>query len=170
MEQVLTLLNQYNAYITIGLTILFIITFILLIVTLNKMKKIQRKYETFMKKEDLDLEELLIHYAKKVNKVKDTQLQMEDQIKVLQDRMQYCTQKLGVVRYNAYDTGGANLSFAIALLDEHDNGVVINGIYSRDGSYTYAKPIEKGTSQHNLSDEELEAIARAKNNNKAISI
>lgn len=169
MEQVLTLLQQYNIYITIGLLVLFVITFIILMVALSKMKKIQRKYETFMQKEDLDLENLLMHYAKKVNKVKDTQLELETQIKTLENRMQYCTQKLGVVRYNAYDKGGADLSFVIALLDEHDDGVVVNGIYSRDGSYVYAKPIEKGTSKHNLSEEEIESIQRAKNNNKAIS-
>ncbi|MGL4799632.1 MAG: DUF4446 family protein [Cellulosilyticaceae bacterium] len=169
MEQILTLLEQYNIYIVIGLAILLLITFIMLVATMSKVKKIQRKYETFMQKDDLDLENLLIHYAKKVNKVKDMQCEVEDQIKDIRSRMQYCTQKTGVVRYNAYEKGGADLSFAVALLDEKDTGVVLNGIYGRDGCYIYAKPIEEGTSKHNLSEEEIQAIHKARNYNKAIS-
>lgn len=169
MEQILTLIEQYNVYITIGIFILFMITFIMLIVSMSKMKKIQKKYQKFMQKEDLDLENLLVHYAKKVNQVENTQCELQNQINQTNTRMQYCTQKTGVVRYNAYDKGGADLSFAIAFLDEKDNGVVLNGIYGREGSYMYAKPIESGTSKHNLSEEELEAIERAKGYNKAIS-
>jgi hypothetical protein len=68
---------------------------------------------------------------------------------------------VGVVRYNAIANTGADLSFAIALLDQNNNGFVLNGIYSRDGSYTYAKPIENGQSKYNLSDEEKEALTKA---------
>ena len=59
---------------------------------------------------------------------------------------------------------GSDLCFAIALLDFEDTGVVINGIYSRDGSSTYAKPVEKGTSTYTLSTEEIQAIDMAKRN------
>ena len=64
---------------------------------------------------------------------------------------------------------GADLSFAIAMLDAEDNGIVLNGIYSRDGSYVYSKPVQNGQSTYQLSDEEKEAIRLAKENNKAIA-
>lgn len=83
--------------------------------------------------------------------------------------MKYCTQKVGVVRYNAIEKVGADLSFAIAMLDAEDNGIVLNGIYSRDGSYVYSKPVQNGQSTYQLSDEEKEAIRLAKENNKAIA-
>ena len=169
MNDIFTLLEQYNSYIIIALSVLLIITFILAITTMIKLKKIQSKYEKFMSKEDLDLENLLIHYATKVNDVRDSQDKIESEIKNLYKQMESTIQKLGVVRYNAYEKGGADLSFAIAFLNEHDTGVVINGIYSRDGSYIYAKPIENGLSKHNLSEEEIEAIEKAKNTQKAIS-
>ena len=49
------------------------------------------------------------------------------------------------------------------LLDNNNNGVVLNGIYSRDNSNIYAKPIKDGKSEYILSDEEKEAIEKAIN-------
>lgn len=66
--------------------------------------------------------------------------------------------KIGMVRYNAFQDTGSNLSFAVALLDDKNTGIVINGIYSRDCSNIYSKPIENGKSNFILSSEEKEAI------------
>ena len=79
----------------------------------------------------------------------------------LNDRTEKCIQKVGIVRYNAYKDTGSDLSFAVCLLDEKNNGVVFNGIYSRDMSNIYAKPIENGTSKYKITPEEQEAINRA---------
>ena len=73
-------------------------------------------------------------------------------------------QKVGIVRYNPFDEMGGNLCFALALLDAKDNGVVLNGIHSRTGSFTYAKPIEMGVSTYVLSTEELQAVEMAQKN------
>lgn len=73
-------------------------------------------------------------------------------------------QKVGLIRYNPFDEMGGNLCFALALLDGSDNGVVLNGIHSRTGSFTYAKPIELGVSTYMLSDEEIKAVEMAKQN------
>lgn len=164
MNQAIQILNEYNIYITIGLIIFSLILFILLLVSLNKLKRIQNKYQAFMKKEDIDIEALLIQYACKVNEVAEQQNEMKNIVKSLQDELKFCVQKVGVVRYQAIQGVGADLSFVIALLDQNDDGVVINGIYSREGSYTYAKPIQKGVSKYTLSEEEQEAIERAKIN------
>ena len=77
--------------------------------------------------------------------------------------MESCVQKIGIVRYSAFRDTGSDLSFALALLDEKNNGVVLNGIYSREMSNIYAKPVENGESTYTLSEEEKQAI------NKAIS-
>lgn len=70
---------------------------------------------------------------------------------------------MGVVRYQAIANMGADLSYTVALLDEQNDGVVLNGIYGRDGCYTYAKPINAGKSTYNLSEEEIQAIEQAMN-------
>lgn len=161
MQEIIGLLNDYTIFIVLGLMVLVFILLILFIINKSKMNKIIKKYEKFMTKEEVDLEDLLIHYAKKVNKVKDNQDMIMDNIHNMQKQLRTCAQKIGIIRYNAIENVGADLSFAIALLDSNDNGVVINGIYSRNGSYTYAKPIIAGESSYTLSDEEKQAIKKA---------
>ena len=75
--------------------------------------------------------------------------------------LESCIQKVGIFRYSAFQDTGSDLSFTLALLDEHNNGVVFNGIYSREMSNIYAKPIENGNSKYTLSEEEQVAIKKA---------
>jgi len=86
---------------------------------------------------------------------------LEGRLGDLSERQRRCIQKVGMVRYNAFEDVGGELSFSLALLDGHDNGVVLSGLYGREESHIYAKPIEGGMSSVNLSDEEREAIRRA---------
>ena len=86
---------------------------------------------------------------------------MQTSIEYMEKVVKNCVQKVGVVRYQAIQNMGADLSYTVALLDENNDGVVFNGIYGRDGCYTYAKPIIEGKSSYNLSDEEVQAIENA---------
>jgi len=70
-------------------------------------------------------------------------------------------QKVGIVRFNPFQDTGGNQSFAIALLDYYNNGLVISSLHSREGTRTYTKPIKNGQSEYNLSGEEKEAIKKA---------
>ncbi|MBQ5708368.1 MAG: DUF4446 family protein, partial [Anaerotignum sp.] len=106
--------------------------------------KIQDYYETSKRIEE--------KYSKLLDMVTD--MDKTDKTKI---------QKVGLIRYNPFDEMGGNLCFALALLDGHDNGVVLNGIHSRTGSFTYAKPIEMGVSTYMLSEEEIKAVEMAKN-------
>jgi hypothetical protein len=73
-------------------------------------------------------------------------------------------QKVGVVRFNPFADAGGNLSFAIALLDGQNNGIVLSSLHGREGTRIYAKTIENGGSKYNLTDEEKEAIQQAQKN------
>jgi hypothetical protein len=163
MDEIMILLNDYLVYIVLGLGILNILFFILLILNGSKMKKIQKKYEKFMSKDNVDLEELLIQYTKKITTLLQNEKDILSTIKQIEDKQALCLQKVGMIRYKAIANTGADLSFAIALLDQQNNGVVLNGIYSRDGSYTYAKPIKEGKSTYTLSEEEEQALDQAIN-------
>jgi len=76
----------------------------------------------------------------------------------------FALQKIGVVRFNPFNQIGGDQSFSVALLDADKNGVVITGIFSREGNNVYAKPIEKGESKYSLTGEEREAIGKATSN------
>lgn len=111
---------------------------------------------------DVTLGEALADYAKSVEGVTADTAQLLRRVSQLEDNMIYCTQKVGVVRYNPYEEAGGNLSFAVAILDGNDDGVVLNGIHSRTGTYVYAKPVQMGVSLYVLSQEELAALDKAR--------
>ena len=73
---------------------------------------------------------------------------------------------VGVVRFNPFADAGSNMSFVVALLDGHDNGIVISSLHSREGTRIYAKPIENSSSSYHLTSEEVEAINSAKIKNQ----
>jgi hypothetical protein len=71
-------------------------------------------------------------------------------------------QHVGVVRFNPYHDTGGDYSFAVALLDAGGDGVVLSGLYHRDRCRVYAKPVGAWSSAYTLTDEEVEAIDRAR--------
>ena len=71
-------------------------------------------------------------------------------------------QQVGVVRFNAFDNTGSDLSFAVAMLDAANTGFVLSGIYGREESRVYAKPLVKGESTYMLTKEEKQAVDKAK--------
>lgn len=155
----------------IFLTIMFfiiIILAILYITTVINLRKLRTSYQKFMNKlgNGNNLDEMMKEYMKKVNLVEEKNNEIISYCKVLDDNMKKCTQKIGIVRYNAFKDTGSDLSFSLAILDDYNDGVVLNGIYARDSSNIYAKPVENGNSKYVLSDEEKEAINRAINNIK----
>ena len=161
MEQIEQLLSPYMIYIILGLAVLVLILIIIITVNAVKMNKLKKRFEKFMSKEDVNLEELLVQYTKKLNVLLQNEEEMQTSIEHMEKVIKDCIQKVGVVRYQAIQNMGADLSYTIALLNENDDGVVLNGIYGRDGCYTYAKPIKEGKSSYNLSEEEEQAIEKA---------
>lgn len=109
-----------------------------------------------------NIEEVLEDCIEKTNGVIGKNKELEYQLNTMKRNMYYCVQKIGVVRYNAFDNVGSDLSFSIAIMDNNDDGVVLSSLYSRDSSSTYAKPIAGGKSKHALSAEEIKAIDMAR--------
>ena len=70
-------------------------------------------------------------------------------------------QKIGIVKYDAFHEMGGDLSFALTMLDENDNGWILNAMHSREGCYTYIKEVVKGQSYIELAEEESESLERA---------
>lgn len=151
------------------LSIIVIVLLIAFLLVLGKVISLNKKYKRFMKKlgSSENLEEDLENYMYRVDRVEKQNADILNQINGLDKDLESCVQKVGIVRYSAFQDTGSDLSFTLALLDEHDNGVVFNGIYSREMSNIYAKPVENGNSKYTLSEEEQEAIKRAIEADKA---
>ena len=138
---------------------------LLLLYILNniKLSKLRRNYSNFMSKlgKGDNIDEILKEYIEKVENISSENKEIEKYCDKLNNKVDQCIRKIGLVRYNAYKDTGSNLSFALALLNEENSGIVLNGIYSRDSSNIYCKMVEKGVSPYALSKEEEEAIQQA---------
>ena len=134
--------------------------------------KLKNKYNKFMKKigNGKNIEEELENYMYRVERVERQNAEIISYCKNLDDEVAKCIQKIGIVRYSAFKDTGSDLSFAVAMLDEKNDGVVFNGIYSREMSNIYAKPVKNGVSEYTLSEEEKEAIRRAIEANNLINV
>lgn len=142
-----------------------LVLIILYIINSIKLSKIRKDYDIFMKKlgNGNNLEEMMRKYISKVEAVDYKNKEILSYCENLDKNMSECIQKIGIVRYSAFKDTGSDLSFALALLDERNNGVVLNGIYSREMSNIYAKPITNGKSQYTISEEEQQALDKAIN-------
>jgi hypothetical protein len=148
--------------ILLGIVVLMTFYTLILISVLVKNHKLKKRYEKLMINADKSsLEQMIVSYQKKIDEAHgDTALAM-DQLKLLSNQMSHCIQKVGVVRFKAFDDIGSDLSYSVALLDNKNDGVIITSIFGRNTSTSYAKPIQKGISKYNLSDEEVYAMNKA---------
>ncbi len=158
MENLLELLKTENF-----LIISFITNIILIIITVINifmLTKNNKKYIKFMKQlgNGNNLDEMLRDYLRDVKEIKQDNAEIKAYYTKLDSDISSCIQKIGLVRYNAFRDVGSDLSFAIALLDGNDTGVVLNGLYGSESSNIYAKPIKGGVSTYQLSEEEKYAL------------
>jgi hypothetical protein len=96
-----------------------------------------------------------------VGRVEDVRARLEELDRRhanLQRQSQTSIQHIGLVRFNPFDDTGSDQSFAIALLDDRRDGLVISSLHGRNNTRVFAKPVEGGSSSHTLSDEETQAI------------
>lgn len=107
------------------------------------------------------LDGVLAEQGKRVRDLGDEAKRIRNDVARLDVMAETSIQKVGMVRFNPFDDTGGDQSFALALLDSADNGIVIASLFARDGSRIYAKQVIKGESRHHLSEEEREAIRRA---------
>lgn len=150
-----------NLILLFVLLIIFIVLVILLLVWILILR---RKIRIFLKGAKVkDVEEVVTEQTKVIKEIKKDIKKLSQWNADLQKICDISITKVGVVRFNPFKDTGGDQSFAIALLDSNNNGLVLSSLYTREGTRVYTKPIEAGKSSYNLSDEEKEAI------NKAIS-
>lgn len=151
-------------YIFIGLIVLIIILLILVIVMLCKISKLNKRCNSFMKgKAGKSLEQDIVRLYEDNQVLKTGMNENKRDIRSINKQLAKAIQKVGIVRYNAFQTMGGNLSYSLVMLDENDNGFILNTIHSSEGCYSYTKDIVNGNCNIALSEEEQKAIDMAKN-------
>ena len=158
---------SYNLSI-FDIILMIIVTLIFLIYILNyiNLKKLRKNYSEFMKKlgNGNNIDEIIKEYMQEVDKIKKDNIELKNYCAKIEKDNYSNLKKIGMVRYNAYKNTGSNLSFALAILNDNNSGIILNGIYGIDTSNVYAKRVVNGTSEYILSKEEEDALDKAKIN------
>ena len=150
------------AYIIMGLVILVVLLLILAIITMTKLRRLDRKYDYFMRGKDAEtLEDIIMDEIDELRDLRAEDRSNKDSIRTLNRNFRASFQKYGIVKYNAFKGMGGNLSFALAVLDYTNSGFVMNCVHSREGCYLYIKEVDMGQTDIVLGNEEQEALEQA---------
>lgn len=161
-SNLLELIGIDPAYLFIFLFVLIVILFILNVSINMKYNRLKRSYTSFMRgKDGKTLERSILDKFDEFDEVSKVVRKNSADIKTLFQEMKGNYQKAGIVKYDAFNEMGGNLSFSLALLDGNNSGWVINSMHTRDGCYTYVKEIVRGESYIELAEEEVQALEQA---------
>lgn len=162
MDNLINIINQNSSFIIIGLAAVSIFLLILVIILFKSLGKLEKRYRKMMRGVNTkNLEELIDGKMTEIEQSLDKSEVAIKKCDEIKEELKNCVNKVAILRYKAFEDVGSDLSFSVAILDSHNDGVVITGIYGRQESTTYAKPIDKGISRYDLSEEEIHVINEA---------
>ncbi len=157
-------ITDYLTYIILGMAAIILVMFICIIALLVKSAGLKKRYKKFM--EGADGKSLETQFETKFNELdtlRNESTLHTEQIKKIFENLLVAYQKIGIVKYDAFHEMGGKLSFVLAVLNDENNGFLLNSMHStREGCYTYIKEIIKGESFVVLSSEEKAALEEAK--------
>ncbi len=146
----------------IALLAMNVLLLILLALTLNWLGRLSRLYRRLTKgTSGGNLEEVLNEHMATVADVSRRIEALEQMTAELAAVQQRCLQHVGVVRFDAFEEVGGEQSFALALLDARNHGLVMSSVFSRTDVRVYAKALVEGRPSHSLTKEEQQAIGKA---------
>lgn len=146
-------------YFFIGLAAATLLLLIMVIVLLVKFGRLSKRYNKFMGgKNAKSLEKDIVGLYEDNKLIKASMDKNRKDIENLYRKFEGAFQKIGIVKYDAFNQMGGQLSFSLALLDENDNGFILNSVHSAEGCYSYTKEIKAGLCDIALGDEEKKAL------------
>ncbi len=122
-------------------------------------KRLQR---FFMGKKAKDLEDTIVTLEDNIEKLQKAKENIEKEISVINTKLKKSIRGLETIRFNPFPDQGGNQSFAIGMLNEEGDGLVVSSLYSRERMSVFAKPVKNGKSEYELTAEEKEALSKAK--------
>ena len=126
--------------VAIVLAAVILILLILNIVNICSISKLKKKYQSFMQGKDAkSLENEIITLFEDNKFIKNSIEKNRKDIRVLYHKLESSIQKVGIIKYDAFNQMGGKLSFCLALLDENNNGFILNSVHGTEGCYTYTK-------------------------------
>jgi len=148
---------EENLIYLVGFFILIVLSLIAVII------KLETRVSKLLKgKKAKSLEDTLLYITEEIKRISEEEKRVDIIIKDLDKRIKTSVTGVGTIRFNPFTNSGGNQSFAIALLNENGDGVVVSTLHARERTSVFAKPIKKYKSDFELTKEESEALEKAK--------
>lgn len=149
-----------NLAIVLGATAaILVILLIAVLIQSIRLRRATRAYGALVQGADGgSLQQVLDQHIGQVKQVSSRLDDLNTMTEYMEQRTRGSLQHIGLVRFNPFEDTGSDQSFAIALLDDRKDGIVISSLHGRANTRVFAKPVEAGTSRHALSTEEADAI------------
>ncbi|WP_295164273.1 DUF4446 family protein [Selenomonas sp. F0473] len=142
--------------------ILILVLLILVVYQMVRISGMRSRYRAMMRgTEAQDLEGMLIKHVKDVEDVAATNARILEENELIRQFLRRTLVRTAAVRFRAFDDMGGDLSYAVALLDANNDGIIFSSIFAREDSRSYVKPVKGGTSEYALSDEEKSVLKEA---------
>lgn len=149
------------------LAVILLISVVLNVLNLYKINKLTKKYRKFMNgKSAKSLEDEIVGLFEDNKFLKSSIEKNKKDIRTLYKKMESTIQKVGIIKYDAFQQMGGKLSFCLCMLDEENSGFMLNSVHSTEGCYTYTKEIIEGKSMIDLGKEEEAALKMAMGDNE----
>ena len=144
----------------VGVIVLLLILVMVLFARLSSLRSL---YEKMMRGEESgqSMEKMLLSHIEETRRVAEENAKLREENARIDALLQTAITRIGVVRFSAFQDIGSDLSYAVAMLDAFNNGVVFSSIFAREDSRSYVKPIENGKSTYTLTKEEEQALKNA---------
>lgn len=159
VQDIITSHSAIVISVLVGITVLNLILILILLFSGANLRRKLKRWKSIHETADLE-----VIYRKTLAEVESVKAEL-NKARAEVDSLQEVTQRkittAKIMRYNAFSNTGSDLSFSIALLDDHRDGLVISSIYGREESRTYAKPVVKGVSEYPLTEEETAVLNEA---------
>lgn len=159
IQQFMKAMMDNMPFIVVGMGVILLIMLGIMINQGLKLSYMKKRYRKMMAGVDgANIERMLMGHIDEVKKVVEKSEQLDVENKRIDALLQTAVTRVGVVRFRAFEDMGSDLSYAVALLDSHNNGVVLSSIFGREDSRSYVKPITNGSSSYTMTQEEEQAL------------
>lgn len=162
MHSFLGAVEAIDSYLLLGLFALWLVLFVYAITISRRLGRLTRRQTSRLSEGSIgEVTDWLSEHSESIDSLKGYLETMSSEHREQMRSLATCLQKVGMVRFNAFEDIGGEQSFAIVLLDANNNGVAISSLYGRQDSRLYAKGIVNGEGERPLSDEEQRALSSA---------
>lgn len=162
LQNLVKYIGVHEATLLLASMILIIVLLILVVYQMVRLSGMRSRYREMMRGTEVeDLESMLIKHVKDVEAVAATNARILEENELIRQFLRRTLVRTAAVRFRAFEDMGGDLSYAVAMLDANNDGIIFSSIFARADSRSYIKPIKNGSSEYALTDEEKGVLKEA---------